>query len=178
MANSIDFGSARARQIKKALGDETRGLDLRVTAVIRRASTEATPASSADEFQVGDKLIGTYVATDRHFLRARLHLQRKSAPIPPRSSTPLLGVGEDDGRELDPRGDAGGTWELDTTHMQPSDYVLTLEVVDRTLLDSGSVTRWSGSVAIDFRLSPAREQPASALSATTSRRGFSHVRRM
>lgn len=60
--------------------------------------------------------------------------------------------------------------------MQPSDYVLTLRVVDRTLLDS-SVPRWSSEVSIHFRLAPAIE-PISAVSATSSGRGFSHVRRM
>lgn len=172
MANSIDLGGGRVRQFKEALGYDGPALDLRITAVVRRGSSTPTPASNVDEFHVGDRLIGTFVATDRHFLRARLHLQRKSDPNPPRPSAPLLGV-EDD-RHLDPHGHAGGTWELDTTHMQPSDYVLTLQAVDRTLLDSGSVTRWSGSAAIDFRLAP----PISAFSATARGRGFSHVRRM
>jgi hypothetical protein len=160
--------------LKRALSEESPPIDLRITAVIRSGSYVATPASIDDELHVGDKLIGSYVTTDRHFLHARLHLQRNPDPNPPRSSAPLLGLANDD--HLNPAGHVGGSWELDTTHMQPSDYVLTLRVVDRTLLDS-SVPRWSSSVSIHFRLEPASE-PISAVSATSSRRGFSHVRRM
>jgi hypothetical protein len=156
VAYSIDVGSERVRQLKKALGDDAPALDLRITGVIRKGSSVATPAAECDEIHVGDKLIGSYVAIDRHFLHARLHLQRNPNPNPPSSSAPpqLLGVADND--DLNPYGQVGGSWELDTTHMQPSGYTLTLRVFDRTLLGSSTITRWSGSIALDFHLAPPR----------------------
>lgn len=179
MANSIDVGGARLRQMKKALGDNAPATDLRITAVIRKGASEATPATSADHFHVGDRLIGSYVAIERHFLRVRLHLQPESTPesAQPPSDSPLLGVVDDD-HHLDAPGRSSSSWELDTTHMQPGGYVLLLQVVDRTRLASGVVTRWSDSVAIGFRLAPAPAETLSALSATPIERGFSHARRM
>jgi hypothetical protein len=149
VANSIDVELGVAR------GDEASAIDLRITGVIREGSSVATAMCEGDEIRVGDKLLGSYVATDRHFLHARLHLQRTPIAHPPSSSAPPLGIADDD-RHLNPSGQVIGTWELDTTHMQPSSYTLTLRVVDRTLLGGSTVTRWSGSVAIDFQLAPAR----------------------
>lgn len=107
MANSIDVGSGGVRRLKRALSDESPPIDLRIIAVIRSGSTVPTPASVDDEFHVGDKLIGSYVASARRFLHARLHLRRHPDPNPPRSSAPpLLGLANDD--HLNPTGHIGG----------------------------------------------------------------------
>lgn len=176
MANSIKLGGDRVRQLRKALSDDAPAIDLRITGVLRKGSSVPERATERDEFQVGDKLIGSYIATDHRFLHARLHLERNPNPEPSSSSAPPLLATADDDQHLNPHGRVGGSWELDTTHMQPSGYVLTLRVVDRTLLGTSTVTRWSGSISIDFWLAPARAEPVSALSAAASGRGFSHVR--
>src|SRR5690606_34014891 len=109
-----------------------------------------------DKFFVGDKLIGTYVATDQHFGQANLMLQPDPTPNPPApvQSPTLLGVRSYDGG-LNPYGEAGGSWELDTTDMRPCGYTLTLDVIDRTIVNSSTASHWRQPVTVGFCL----EQP-------------------
>lgn len=143
MANPVDFGSARFRHLHAHL-DHGPAIDLRITGVIREGSNSVTPAAECDAVHVGDRLLGDYVATAGHRGRARLQVQ--PAP-PPWTIAPKLPESSDDERE------PSGTWELDTSHMRPSGYTLSLQILGRSPVGT---SRCYGSVALNFFLQPRR----------------------
>lgn len=150
----IDCGDGTTRQaVHIHLDNERPRAELRITGVIRKGETRATPASDCDKFYVGDQIIGTYTATDMHFSRASLQLQPNPRPTPPApvAEPQLLGVRSYDGG-LNPYGEALGDWMLDTTNMRPCGYSLWLEVVDRTIVDSRTLNPWRMSATIGFCL--------------------------
>ncbi len=150
-----DDGTLRQTVIVR-LDNEQPKADLRITGVVRKGANVVTPAGDCGKFHVGDKLVGTYVATDVNFGSAGLVLQPNPTPSPPVPVTPpvLLGVSSYVGG-LNPYGEFGGSWELDTTGMRPCGYTLTLAVVDRTIVDSSTLDHWRNSMTVGFCLEAA-----------------------
>lgn len=143
MANPVNFGSARLRQLRAPL-DHGPALDLRITGVIREGSNSVTPVAECEGVHVGDRLLGSYAATASHHGRARLQIRPSTRPC---TNAPKLPEPSDDERS------PTGSWELDTTHMRPRGYTLSLRILDRSLAET---TRCYGSIALDFHLHPRR----------------------
>lgn len=121
------------------------------------ASIDITSGGGAcADFVVGDKIEGTYEATDEHFSGLSIRHQpvvggnegafTSPAPIPASSDTMPLRrryTGEAGGV---PTNGEFGTWELDTTGMPRCGYIIRLRASDRTIVNSGHVGHGSGDV--------------------------------
>jgi hypothetical protein len=121
--------------------DETRPVpDLEITEFVRNGVTH--PAEGCMKFQQGDLLIGTYSATDLHFRFLELILDPPSplgvTPTPPAVAPvrPSTGV--------------SGTWQLDTTNLDPCGYVVRMRTWDTTIVSEDPVG-WEGpETAVGF----------------------------
>jgi hypothetical protein len=98
---------------------------------------------SCGDFHVGDKISGQYAVSDLHFYYLSLELLPGgggtfTAPVPlPRYWT-------DPGAST--LGDSG-TWTLDTKGLPPCGYVVVLNAIDRTIVNSGYIGNYNfGSV--------------------------------
>ncbi|HLT40423.1 MAG TPA: hypothetical protein VK034_29290 [Enhygromyxa sp.] len=147
---SANVAIARMR-LPVALGDDSRVIDLRITGVIREGANVVTPVADCDELHIGDRLIGSYIASGLREGRVRLHVRANPSPCSRPTDMPSSNDAPD------------GSWELHTTNMRPGGYTLTLQLVDPT--SAGC----RGSVALDFWLvgrlvgrAPERLEPAAA----------------
>jgi hypothetical protein len=145
-------GSMR-QSVRVHIDNQRPHAELRITGVMRKGTNQVVAVGECDKFAVGDKLIGTYVATDKHFARANLIVRPDPRPAAQAviSAPVMRGVSRYAGG-LNPFGERGSTWELDTTNMRPCGYTLTLDVVDRTIVDSSTVEHWRTAVTVGFSL--------------------------
>jgi len=101
------------------------------------------------DFIIGDKITGTYSATDLHFLKLRLTVApalggkfTSPAPLPAGSTMPLERTYAGG---VSTFGEAGN-WKLDTTGMPKCGYVVYLHVWDRTIRNSGFIGHYNSAV--------------------------------
>lgn len=96
------------------------------------ASGTPIPASNCGTFMKKEKIVGTYSTYDAH-----LHWRTKSLHVEPtgpaHGAAPVITILS--------TGAAGenGTWELDTSGMDPCGYIMYLWTEDRTIVDSGTI---------------------------------------
>lgn len=138
MSNPVDLATPRPGDLE-ATPDRGSTIIVRITGVIREGSHEVTPINDCDGLHVGDRLIGRYVAPTGHRGRACLQVQ----PTPTSSTTREPPIADDP--------ETSGTWELDTTHMRPRRYSVSLRILDGALVGS---PRCYSSVAVEFCLQP------------------------
>ena len=95
------------------------------------------------DFQPGAKFTGHYTATDVHFKEFSFVI-RPAGPAHGVMPTPASGLSTvyAGGTIADP-GVAGGSYSLDTKGMDPCGYALTLQVKDRTNVNSGQTNYYS-----------------------------------
>lgn len=87
------------------------------------------PATDCGKFQVGDVIFGTYSSFDEHFNLLTLSVLPSGNAVNPSSRAfPVV-----------PTTGESGTWCLDTTGMAPCGYVVFLETIDRTIVNSGFI---------------------------------------
>lgn len=115
---------------------------LAITEFVRNGVTY--PAEGCMRFQQGDLLIGTYSATDLHFRYLELILD------PPN----LLGVAPSPSQVLPvaPSTGVSGTWQLDTTNLDPCGYVVRLPSWDATIVSGGGSGWESPELAVGFSI--------------------------
>jgi hypothetical protein len=106
------------------------------------------PAGDCGTFQVGDVIFGTYESFDQHFNRLGLHVEpggpaHGASPDP---SSRAFGF-----PDFVPTTGESGTWKLDTQAMDACGYIIRLETVDRTIVNSGSIG-WPNHDAAGFCL--------------------------
>ena len=101
------------------------------------------------DFNTGDVISGTYEASDAHFRNLSLSVApalggsfTSPAPLPPGGTMPLSrsyagGV---------PTSGEAGSWSLDTSGMPACGYVITLNVWDRTIRNSGFIGHHAAAV--------------------------------
>ena len=101
------------------------------------------------DFVIGDKITGTYSATDLHFLKLRLAVApaqggkfTSPVPLPAGSKMPLERTYAGG---VSTFGEAGN-WKLDTTGMPKCGYVVYLHVWDRTIRNSGFIGHYNSAV--------------------------------
>ncbi len=140
------MGSARVRQRHAATVDRGSTVELRITGVIRAGSFEVTPVAECARLHVGDRLIGCWLAPAGHRGRPRLQVQLSSTTEPSSGAFERASQPPSDGLES-----SRGTWELDTTHMRPRRYGVSLRLVGGSQIGD---TPSYGSVAVEFRLEP------------------------
>jgi hypothetical protein len=83
---------------------------------------------SCGDFKVGDKIDGSYWASDNEALD---HVAFSLEPFPK-----FIGHAVTSPPSLTSQ---SGTWQLDTTGLAPCGYVVRLDAVDRTIVNSGGV---------------------------------------
>ena len=95
------------------------------------------------DFTIGDIIEGTYSATDQHFSYLKLSVSpalggsfSEPLPLPGNSTMPLIrtyanGV---------PTAGEAGKWKLKTKGMPKCGYVVYLQVWDRVIVNSGSIS--------------------------------------
>jgi hypothetical protein len=106
---------------------------LAITGFVRDGVTY--PADACMKFNQGDLLFGTYSGTDQHFGYLTLTLDPPT-PLGVQPS-PALVV------PIQPATGASGTWQLDTTNLDPCGYVVRLDARDTTIVSGGS-GGWAG----------------------------------
>lgn len=98
------------------------------------------PAGDCGTFQVGDVIYGTYESFDQHFNRLTLHVE-PSGPAHGASLNPSSRVfGFPD---FVPTTGESSTWTLDTHPMDACGYIVRLQTVDRTIVNSGAIGWWN-----------------------------------
>jgi hypothetical protein len=97
---------------------------------------------SCGDFKVGDTIVGSYWASDNEGLRALVFDVEPALGGGTFSTTPSITTltFED------------GTWQLNTTGMDPCGYVVHLEAYDRTIVDSSTPVGWSWPAFVGFCL--------------------------
>ena len=115
---------------------------LAITEFVRNGVTH--PATGCMKFQQGDLLIGTYSATDLHFRLVELILDPPS-PLGVAPSPSLV-------VPVAPSTGVSGTWQLDTTNLDPCGYVVRLRSWDATIVSGGSSGWESAELAVGFSI--------------------------
>ncbi len=115
---------------------------LAITEFVRNGVTY--PAEGCMRFQQGDLLIGTYQATDLHFRYLVLILDPPS----------LLGVQPAPSQVLPVAPSTGvtGTWQLDTTNLDPCGYVVRLRSWDAAIVSGDAIGWESPELAVGFSI--------------------------
>jgi hypothetical protein len=137
---SCGNGQAVGPAVTVCLDEIAPATTLDIVEFVRNGVTH--PAAGCMKFQQGDLLIGTYSATDLHFRFLELILDPPS----------LLGVTPSPSQVLPvaPSTGVSGTWQLDTTNLDPCGYVVRLRAWDATIV-SGSAIGWeSAELAVGF----------------------------
>jgi hypothetical protein len=137
---SCGNGQAVGPAVTVCLDEIAPATTLDIVEFVRNGVTH--PAAGCMKFQQGDLLIGTYSATDVHFRFLELILDPPS----------LLGVTPSPSQVLPvaPSTGVSGTWQLDTTNLDPCGYVVRLRAWDATIV-SGSASGWeSAELAVGF----------------------------
>jgi len=86
------------------------------------------------DFFIGSTINGHFVARDEHLYRFRLYTMPFDAPAG--ALTPASGIVQ---TAVSP----GDAWELNTEDMVKCGYVVVVEAVDRTIINSGAVGHYS-----------------------------------
>jgi hypothetical protein len=85
-------------------------------------------------------IFGTYESFDQHFNRLGLHVE-PSGPAhgaSPDPSSRVFGF-----PDFVPTTGESGTWKLDTHTMDACGYIIRLDTVDRTIVNSGAIGWWN-----------------------------------
>ncbi len=140
-------GGASYTTVRVRVDNKRPNADLTITGFVRQGVTY--PAGACGTFRVGDIIQGTYQADDIHFGHTWFILapsaQANGASV---HKTPVvLNFHQEQ-----------GTWELDTSVMDPCGYTVFLYAIDRTIINSGAIG-WRKSQAVGFCLRPAHVEP-------------------
>ena len=108
------------------------------TAPVAKLAIDLGGGVECADFAPGAVFTGYYAATDTHFKQLSFVI-RLAGPAHGHLPTPASGVSTvyGGGTIVDP-GVAGGVYTLDTHGMDPCGYALTLQVWDRTNVNSGA----------------------------------------